>query len=343
MFGVVCIHFALRIVPNGRDATESWQIHSHNMKILITGAAGNIGSSLSRSLMPGKHELRLLIHRKEPGYDIAANASLYRADLENPDTLNDACDGVDCVVHLAGLLFAPGPGKFLPKTNVGYVRNIVAASLLAGVRKFILISFPHVEGESSPGNPAGESLNGNPVSVHARTRLAAERHLFETSKGKKMVPVSLRAGMIYGRGVLMIDAARWLLKHHLLAVWRQPTWEHLLALPDFLTCVHVAIEKKNVSGIYNLADDRPLTLQEFLDTAATHWGFWKPWRCPKWSFYLAASCCEVFARVFGTASPLTRDFITIGMASSVADTTRMKKELLPKLAYPTLKDGLVLL
>ena len=158
-----------------------------------------------------------------------------------------------------------------------------------------------------------------------------------------MVPVSLRAGMVYGRGVLMIEAARWLMRHRLLAVWKEPTWNHLLALPDFLTCVKRTIEAEDVSGIYGLADDQPLTLQEFLDTVAVHWGFRKPWLCPKWSFYAAARCCEAFATIFGTASPLTRDFITIGMASSVADTSRMKNELLPKLAYPILKDGLVLL
>ncbi|MBI4547936.1 MAG: NAD(P)-dependent oxidoreductase [Ignavibacteriae bacterium] len=315
------------------------------MNILITGAAGNLGSHLARFLMGRTHELRLLIHRKNLPFDVSAfpNVSVYRADLEDPRTLSESCRGVDCVVHFAGLLFAPRPEKFLPRTNVEYVRNIVAASLGAHVRKFILISFPHVEGDSSPEKPARGLLDGNPTSVHATTRLAAEKHLYEACKGKEMVPVSLRAGMIYGRGVLMIEAARWLLKHRLLAVWREPTWNHLLALPDFLTCVKAAIENENISGIYNLADDQPLTLQEFLDAVAVHWGFRKPWRCPKWSFYATAWCCEVFATIFRTVSPLTRDFITIGMASSVADTTRMKKELLSKLAYPSLKEGLVLL
>ena len=250
------------------------------MKILITGAAGNLGSNLARSLMGGEHELRLLIHRKKLPFDISAfpNVSVYRADLEDPRTLSEPCRNIDCVVHFAGLLFAPKPETFLPRTNVDYVRNIVAASLAAHVRKFILISFPHVEGESTPEKPARGLLDGNPTSVHATTRLAAEQHLFEACKGKEMVPVSLRAGMIYGRGVLMIEAARWLLRHRLLAVWKEPTWNHLLALPDFLTCVKRAIEQENISGIYNIADDQPLTLQEFLDSAAVHWGFRKPWR-----------------------------------------------------------------
>ena len=129
----------------------------------------------------------------------------------------------------------------------------------------------------------------------------------------------------------------------LMAVWREPTWEHLLALPDFLTATSAAIEGTHISGIYNVADDQPLTLQEFLDAIAAHWGYAKPWRCPRWMFPLAGATCEAFASIFGSKSPLTRDFVKIGMVSSVADTSRMKRELLPKLAYPSLNTGLVLL
>ena len=315
------------------------------MRILITGAAGNLGSHLARYLLDSPHELRLLIHRKQLPFYVAAfpNASVFQADLGDVQTLSGLCDDVDCIVHFAGLLFAPRPEKFLPKTNVEYVRNLVAAALRAGVQKFILISFPHVEGESSPEKPAQGRLEGGPTSVHAQTRLAAEKHLFAACAGRDMVPISLRGGMIYARGIKMMDAARWLLQHHLLAVWTEPTWTHLLALPDFLRSVRLAIEGANISGIYNLGDDQPLTLQEFLGAVATHWGFPKPWRAPKWSFYAAAWCCEAFATVFGTASPLTRDFIRIGMASSVMDTSRMKKELLPQLAFPRLREGLPLL
>lgn len=315
------------------------------MRVLITGAAGNLGSLLTRSMLPGPHTLRLLVHRKALPFDISAfpNASVYRADLGDPGTLAAPCAGIDCIVHFAGLLFAPRPERFLPKTNVGYVQNLVAAALAAGVGKFILISFPHVEGQSSPTRPATGRLDGHPTSVHARTRLAAEQHLFQACKGTSMVPISLRAGMIYGRGVLMIEAGRWLLRHRLLGVWREPTWIHLLALPDFLRCVASAIEGEHVAGIYNLGDDEPLTLQEFLDTIATRWGFRKPWRAPRRAFYIAGWCCEAFATLFRTASPLTRDFIRIGMASYVMDTSRMKQELVGTLDFPRLKDGLILL
>ncbi|MFH1539862.1 MAG: NAD(P)-dependent oxidoreductase, partial [bacterium] len=315
------------------------------MRVLITGAAGNLGSFLARHMAGGPHELRLLVHRTElpPDIAFAPNASVFRADLGDPRTLAGLCEDMDCIVHFAGVLFAPGPEIFLPITNVGYVRNLVSAALADGVKKIIIISFPHVEGESTPDNPAKGTMDGEPASVHARTRLEAEKCLFETCNGKKMVPVSLRAGMIYGRGVLMIDAAKWLARRRLLAVWRKPTWIHLLSLPDFQKCVVSAIEGAEVSGVYNLGDDMPMTLQEFLDAATAYWGYRRPWRFARWGFYFASWCCEAFATVFGTSAPLTRDFIKIGMASYVSDTSRMKKELLPKLEYPALDDGTVLL
>jgi hypothetical protein len=117
----------------------------------------------------------------------------------------------------------------------------------------------------------------------------------------------------------------------------------LLALPDFIACTVAAIEKPEISGIYNLGDDAPTTLQHFLDTFATQCGFAKPWRAPRWLFPIAGGLTEAGAWLLNKPSPLTRDFIKIGMASYVSDTKRMKAELLPQLEYPTLGDGLHLL
>ncbi len=315
------------------------------MRILITGSAGNLGSLLARHLLGSEHQVRLMYHQTPllPELASAANMSPCKADLAQPETLIEACRDVDCIVHFAGVLFAPRPDRFLPTTNVQYVKNLVAAAKAEGVGRFILISFPHVEGESTPDAPATGNRGGSPTSVHARTRLEAEEVLLSACDGTDMVPVVLRAGMIYARGVLMIDAARWLARRHLLHVWRRPTWIHLISLPDFLTCTMAAATRPGVEGIYNLGDDQPITLQEFLDSAAAQWQAARPLRLPNWCIWTAAWCCEAWATIFRTKSPLTRDFISIGMASYWSDTTRMKAELLPELAHPTLGQGLDLL
>jgi nucleoside-diphosphate-sugar epimerase len=315
------------------------------MKILISGAAGNLGQALSRHLLQSPHHLKLMVHQHHMPVEISAHANVivYRADLASVDSLYHPCEGTDCIVHFAGRLFSPRPAGFLRETNVVYVQNLVRAAIDVGVRKFILVSFPHVEGESDPEHPASGKLEGSPQSIHARTRLQAEQHLFAACEGAEMIPVALRPGLIYAQGVLMIEAARRLMRRRLLGVWRGTTWMHLISLPDFLQATQAAIEGNGIYGIYNLGDDLPLTLQAFLDRLADHWGFARPWRAPAWVFFMAASLVEAYALAFKTSAPLTRDFIKIGIASYTMDTRRMKAELLPQLSYPTLEQGIEVL
>jgi nucleoside-diphosphate-sugar epimerase len=315
------------------------------VKLLIAGASGNLGSHLSKHFMSGSHELRLLVHRSSLPFNIEGyeNVSCWRADLARPDTLEGGCTGIDCVVHLAGVLFAPLPERFLPKTNVDYVRNLVEVAKRAGVRKFILVSFPHVEGETTPDHAATGRMDANPNVIHFRTRLEAERQLLEACKDSSTTPVIFRSGIVYGREIKMVQAARWLLQHRLMAVWRKPTWAHLIALPDFLLALRAAIESENAGGIYQVCDDAPLTLQDFLDGLADHYEYRRPYRLPAWMFHLAGFSVEMAAVVLRTAAPLNRDIVKAGMTSCVADNSRMKRELLPVLKYPTFQDGISLL
>ena len=309
--------------------------------ILITGAAGNLGSRLARHLVPSGNDLRLMVHRKPLPKDLlgAPNVRPVRADLRDPTTLPPALQGTGVVVHFAGVLFAPRPERFLPETNTIWFSNLLAAALEARVERMILISFPHVEGATSVDKPATGRLDRQPISVHARTRLEEERLLFERTRGTETTPVVLRLGMVYGRGILMIEAARWLARRRLLAVWSNPTWYQLISTPDYLRAVEAAIQKPGVRGIYHVGDEQPVTLQDFLDEACRVWGFSRPRRLPFWLIRWAASLCEVFGTVARKPSPLTRDFIRIGRVSHWGDTARARQELIPHLEHRTFASG----
>jgi len=309
---------------------------------LITGAAGNLGSLLARHLAPGGHDLRLMVHRRPLPPDLLAAANVHpiRADLADPATLGPAVMGAEVVVHFAGVLFAPRPERFLPETNTRWFANLVTAALEARVGRVILISFPHVEGPTSVEQPANGRLDREPISIHAQTRLEEERLLIERARSSETTPIVLRLGAVYGRGILMVEAARWLARRRLLAVWPDPTWVQLVATSDYLKATEAAIVKPHVQGIYHVGDEQPVTLQHFLDEACRVWGYPRPIRLPAWMFSMAATLCELFATVAGTPSPLTRDFIRIGRVSHWGDTRRTREELLPRLEHPTLASGL---
>ena len=311
-------------------------------RILITGAAGNLGSRLSRHLLSRGTKVRMTQHRKPLPGDLVAmpDAEVVGVDLADPRTLPAAVAGIDTVVHFAGRLFAPQPERFLPMTNTGYFRNLLHAACAANVSRLILISFPHVEGPTSPEHPASGRLDGSPISTHARTRLAEEILLFERTAGTATTPVVLRLGAVYGRGILMVEAARRLARLRLLAVWREPTIYQLISTDDAMRAMEAAAVKPGVSGIYHVGDERPVTLQEFLDAACAVWGYPRPRRVPFPAILAAAAACEAFAAIFRTASPLTRDFVRLGRVSHWGDTGRFRRELIPQLRYRSLDEGI---
>ena len=311
-------------------------------RILITGAAGNLGSLLSRHLSARGCELRLMYHRTPlpPDMLAAPNVQAVRADLADPATITPAVEGAHTVVHFAGRLFAPRPETFLPDTNTRWFANLVTAAITARVGRVILASFPQVEGPTSVEHPATGRLDAHPISVHAQTRLEEERLLFARTEHSQTTPVVLRFGMIYGRGILMVEAARWLARRRLLCVWKEPTLLQLLSTADFLRASEAAIAKPGIQGIYHVGDEQPVTVQRFLDEACRVWGHPAPTRVPYPLIRAAAALCEMIATIARTPSPLTRDFVKLGRVPHWGDTRRARAELIPQLSYPTLDSGL---
>lgn len=310
--------------------------------VLITGAAGNMGTMLARHLAGRVPRLRLMYHRAPLAADVLQMAGIepVQADLAIPRTIAPAVAGVDVVVHFAGVLFAPRPARFLPITNIQWFANLLDAALAAGVRKIVLASFPQVEGPTTVERPATGRLDREPVSVHARTRLEAERLLMARTERTATTPVILRLGVVYGEGVLLIEAARRLARHGLLCVWREPTVLQLIAVPDYLRAAEAAVCRHDAGGIYHVGDEQPVTIQDFLDGLCAVWGFPRPWRVPMWTVRASASLCELFALCARTKAPLTPDIIRLGRVSHWGETGRARSDLVPELVCPTFSAGL---
>ncbi|MCL1937518.1 MAG: NAD(P)H-binding protein [Candidatus Azobacteroides sp.] len=330
----------LKIAYKYHEWLEQMEQNENNQTILITGAAGNLGGLLANYLKNRK--LHLLVHKKEVAEELKnrSNIQIFKADLAQMETLYSAMEGVTTVVHFAGVLFKSRPEKFLPFTNTFYFNNLLDVAIEQRVQRVILISFPHVEGETTPQNPATGRLDGQPVSIHAATRLQEEKDLFRKCAAASIDAVSLLVGMVYGKGILMIDAAEWFGKHYLLGIWKKPMYIHLISKDDFLAATTAAIDKENIRGIYHIGDEGIQTLQEFLDKVARYKHYHRPWRMPIGMILAAARGFELFSMLFNTRSHLTKDFVTIGQISYYGDTTRMRNDLLPKLKYTTFEEGL---
>ncbi|ATL26824.1 NAD-dependent epimerase/dehydratase family protein [Streptomyces formicae] len=116
--------------------------------VLLTGAAGGLGT-LMRGLLPAYgHTLRLLDVRPLPGEPDAVTA-----DLADRDALREAVRGVDAVLHLAGISLESTFDKIL-KANIEGTYNLYEAAREEGVRRVVFASSNHTVGFTP--RPRGE-------------------------------------------------------------------------------------------------------------------------------------------------------------------------------------------
>jgi NADH dehydrogenase len=110
------------------------------MIILITGAAGEIGSRMVSRFHAQGHTVRALVL---PGDPLAARlgdaAEIHVGDVTKPETLAAAFAGVDAVYHLAAVLLCEDAERFVA-VNVEGTRNVAATAEATGVRHLIHIS-----------------------------------------------------------------------------------------------------------------------------------------------------------------------------------------------------------
>lgn len=179
-------------------------------RVLVTGAAGFIGSHLCQSLVERGDEVRGL-DAFTPFYDPErkrANLTALRAhphfELVTADLLEarlrEVLDGIDAVVHLAG---EPGVTSSWGRSFGAYVdRNIVATQRLldavagAGIERFVYASSSSVYGAGADALRArGEPRPASPYGV---TKLAAETLVGAYAYSHGVPGVSLRYFSVYG-------------------------------------------------------------------------------------------------------------------------------------------------
>ena len=177
------------------------------MSIVVTGAAGFIGSHLAETLASQGHTV-VGIDRFTDYYaaqlkqvnadDIeAAGVTLHRLDLTT-DNLAPALQGVEFVFHLAG---QPGISANTPLAD--YMRNNLVAMdklLLACQQQTSLRCFVNVSTSSVYGRHAydPEDAAPKPTSYYGVTKLAAEQLALARHREEGFPACSLRIFSVYG-------------------------------------------------------------------------------------------------------------------------------------------------
>jgi nucleoside-diphosphate-sugar epimerase len=154
------------------------------MRVLITGGTGHLGIGVCKAFVKDGFNVRLLCHKKQ-GNNLGSDLEIVWGDITQPDSVKKAVNGVDAVVHMAGLVqpLTEAKPELATRVNVEGTRTMVNLIKERAERvPFVFTSSAAVYG---PCPDATELLSPdrtpcNPTSVYAETKLRSENLIKES-------------------------------------------------------------------------------------------------------------------------------------------------------------------
>ncbi|MGA8209957.1 MAG: NAD-dependent epimerase/dehydratase family protein, partial [Nocardioidaceae bacterium] len=203
------------------------------MRIVVTGASGNVGSALLRRLVgDGDHDVVGLVRRVPDGGAPFGSVRWHSVDLTAPGAaapLTTAVAGADAVVHLAWGFQPSHDPAYLEELGVGGTARVLDAVASAGVPHLVHMSSVGAYSPRRDDRPVDETwpTRGVASSPYSRHKAAAERLLdrHEAAHPGRLV-TRLRPGIVGQH-----DAGSALLRYGLPAVVPAGLLRHLPLLP----------------------------------------------------------------------------------------------------------------
>lgn len=304
------------------------------MKVFVAGASGVVGRPTVRRLVAAGHEVVGVTRREERAAEIReAGAEAVVCDVFDAEALREAVEAARPEVVLHGLTALPSQfdpkSDYLAATNevrTEGTRNLVAAAKAAGARRIVAESvafFYEPEGDLIKGEEA-------PLFRDAPGRFAAGCDALASLEGQVLEAgepegVVLRFGWFYGPGTYYDRGgtiAEETTKRRYPIIGRGEGRFSFVHVED-AAAAYVAALDHGSPGIYNVVDDDPAPLREWLPVYAKALGAKPPRRVPAWLARLVAG----------------KDLTSTAVSMRGASNAKAKRELGWQPGYQSWRDG----
>lgn len=188
------------------------QLQHKQYRWLVTGAAGFIGSNLLESLLKANQQVIGLdnfatgfkrnleqVQQQVSGQQWA-NFQFIEGDIRQSEACQQACQGVDFVLHQAALGSVPrsiNDPVTTNETNISGFLNMLTAARDAGVQRFVYAASSSTYGDH-PALPKVEAVIGKPLSPYAVTKYVNELYADVFSRCYGFHSIGLRYFNVFG-------------------------------------------------------------------------------------------------------------------------------------------------
>jgi nucleoside-diphosphate-sugar epimerase len=295
-------------------------------RVLVTGASGFVGSHVAHELASVGWRVRCLARTtSKRRWLTRADYEFALCDVNDLRGMPEALEGMDAVVHCAGLTNALHPDEYFQVNAEGTLRLWMAAEQ-AKVKRFVLISSIAAAGPGRGGAPQDESAIPHPVSAYGKSKLAAEKAVLTT--GGPVEALVVRPPTVYGpRDSDLLTLARLAQRGWFPLVG--PRRLSLIHALDLAEGIRLVLEKGEPGSTYYLTDGEVHSLEEF-GSAMGH-ALGKRVRffsIPNWTLWLGAIAGELTESMIRRPAPLNlervRQFVKNDWTASDA---RARREL----------------
>ena len=253
------------------------------LRIFVAGASGTIGIPLVRALVDNGHHVTALTRSADKQQPLLAlGASPVVADALDASQLTEAVLSAKPthVIHQLTALPKDGPRRAsdLAPTNrlrIDGTRNLLAAAIAAGATRFIGGSFAPMHGIGLDA-PAG-------VRAGVEAVLSMESQILEASRAGAIEGVVLRYGLFYGPDNPATQRMLALVRRRMIPVVRHDrSLLPCIHLDDAVSATMAALERGPAGGVYDIVDNRAVSMTEMVRALATFAGAPTPMVVPAW-------------------------------------------------------------
>jgi nucleoside-diphosphate-sugar epimerase len=298
-------------------------------RVLVTGGTGFTGGHLCRRLALTGRRVRTLARDPRSCDGLReAGVEVVQGDLCRPNTLRTGTEGIDVVYHVAAL-FRPEDvsRQDLWQTNVEGTRQLLEASIQAGVRRFVHCSTVGVHGDIRQA-PADEFAPYAPGDAYQESKVEAERVVLRYMREGRLPVAVFRPGGIYGPGDMrFLKLFRSIKRQFFVMLGSGNVLYQLVYIDDLVDGIVLCGSRPEAIGnTYILTGREPVMLNQLVRMIAEAVGVKPPrLRFPVTPVYLAGFLCELVFKPIGINPPLYRrrvDFFRKNRAFSISKARR---------------------